>query len=162
MGNLFLDAMGTDKVNEINKIKANKKFGLRLIDDLGSVFNIYPKIEDDTQACYIDTKSRPNHNYYSSNRFVCTKDGVMFESTLLCYQDMKSFDKYKGLPTPISLYKKYLDQKGTKADTSFLDEKHKHGKVTICIRFDENNPNLKEILKDITAIYEYDGYTKKF
>ena len=62
--NLFLDAIDSDKLNEINAIKTNKAFALRIITDLRKVFRTYERIEDASDSTSIDMKRTSTSNYY--------------------------------------------------------------------------------------------------
>ena len=54
--NLFLQAMDPQEVVDINEIKLNKEFALRLISDLSKVFQTNHSVEDDKNYAQIRMK----------------------------------------------------------------------------------------------------------
>lgn len=170
--NLFLEAIGADKVSAIQETKENKRFALSLIEDLEKVFHTNFRIEDGTDSTTIRIKTSSNGNNYGSYTFTANKYGIRFNAKCLGYYSVSSGnDHIKPLG---KLYEKYKDI-GATADKGFLDSTHRHGWVTFNIpifRSDlhininlpklDNKERLLDTLKDIVYILEQNSYKKKF
>jgi hypothetical protein len=151
--NLFLDAIDSDKLNEINAIKTNKAFALRIINDLRKVFRTYERIEDASDSTSIDMKRTSTSNYYHCFSLLANKKGLFFIANCLGYYEGSS-RKSLGF-----LYEKYIDL--STAEDSFK-VRHDHGQVVIRIKLDENDIDLKDKLKDIVYLMEQNQFTKVF
>jgi hypothetical protein len=154
--NLFLNAIDSDKLNDINAIKRNKAFALRILNDLSKVFRTYEKIEDEYDSTSIDMKRTSTSNYYSCFSLLSNKKGLFFNANCLGYYSVNDGSSIKALG---KLYEKYIDL--STADDSFKN-RHDHGKVTIRIKLDENDIDLNDKLKDIVYLMEQNQFTKVF
>jgi len=154
--NLFLNAIDSDKLNEINAIKRNKAFALRILNDLSKVFRTYEKIEDEYDSTSIDMKRTSTSNYYRCFSLVSNKKGLFFDAVCLGYYSVNGVSSIKALG---KLYEKYIDL--STADDNFK-VRHDHGYVTIRIKLDENDIDLNEKLKDIVYLMEQNQFTKIF
>lgn len=158
MDNLFLEAMDIDQQKAIEEIKLNKKFALKLIDDLDKVFQTNYKVEDGQNGVVISTKASPSYNWSGSFKFIVGKDGITFKASNLGYYHSTQF---KGLG---GLYEKYKGN-GTTCDNNFtLEGKdwQRHGWVHFSIPINRNGDNLKDTLKDIVYLMEQNQYRKRF
>ena len=154
--NLFLNAIDSDKLNDINAIKRNKAFALRILNDLSKVFRTYEKIEDEYDSTSIDMKRTSTSNYYRCFSLVSNKKGLFFDAVCLGYYSVNEGSSIKALG---KLYEKYIDL--STADDNFK-VRHDHGYVTIRIKLDENDIDLNEKLKDIVYLMEQNQFTKIF
>ena len=154
--NLFLDAIDSDKLNEINAIKTNKAFALRIINDLRKVFRTYERIEDMYDSTSIDMKRTSTSNYYHCFSLLANKRGLFFIANCLGYYSVNEGSSIKPLGF---LYEKYIET--SSADDSFK-VRHDHGQVVIRIKLDENDIDLKDKLKDIVYLMEQNQFTKVF
>lgn len=149
--NLFLDALDSEKLNEIEEIKLNKKFALQLIYDLDRVFQTNYEILDEQNSVIIRMKRSPSNNWYRAFSFVSTKEGIIFNAVLLDYYSRvgELFEKYKS--------------SGTTAEENFLNEGcSQHGNVTFRIPIYRSGNDLKQTLRDIIFIMEREQYRKRF
>ena len=149
--NLFLDALDSNKVNEIEEIKLNKQFALQLINDLDRVFQTNYEIVDEQDCVIIRMKRSPSNNWIRCFSFVATKDGINFNAVLLDYYSHVGhlFEKYKS--------------NGTKAEENFVKEgTSKHGNVSFRIPIYRSGDDLKQTLRDIVFILEREQYRKRF
>lgn len=154
--NLFLDALDTDRQKELEEIKANKKFALKLLGDLNMLFHTCYEINDQQEGVVINIKKLPTHNWYGSFSFVVDRKGIKFNTHNLGYYYTSQF---KSLG---ALYEKYKDT-GTKAEDNFLrEDTTRHGNVRFVIPINRNSDNLKDTLRDIIYLMEQNQYTKKF
>jgi hypothetical protein len=149
--NLFLSAMGADKVKEIETIKSNKVFALRLINELDKVFTIFYKIEDEQNSVTIRIKKESYHNWYGSFSLVANVNGIKFNGHNLGYYTTTQF-KPLG-----KLYEKYKET--SRADSGFLSS---HGHCFISFFVSENDPMLMDKLNDIIYLMEQNQYNKVF
>jgi hypothetical protein len=154
--NLFLDAIDSDKLNEINAIKTNKAFALRIINDLRKVFRTYERIEDASDSTSIDMKRTSTSNYYNCFSLLANKKGLFFIANCLGYYGKDDGSSIKPLG---KLYEKYIDL--STANDCFK-VRHDHGQVVIRIKLDENDIDLKDKLKDIVYLMEQNQFTKVF
>jgi hypothetical protein len=154
--NLFLDAIDSDKLNEINAIKTNKAFALRIINDLRKVFRTYERIEDASDSTSIDMKRTSTSNYYHCFTLLANKKGLFFIANCLGYYSVGEGSTIKPLG---KLYEKYIET--SSADDNFK-VRHDHGQVVIRIKLDENDIDLKDKLKDIVYLMEQNQFTKVF
>jgi hypothetical protein len=153
--NLFISAMGIDKANEIDLIKSNKAFALRIISDLNQVFRTYHKVEDEQNSVTIRTKTSDTSNWYGSFSFIANAKGIKFNGHNLGYYSNSTF-KPLG-----KIYEKYKETSTT--DTNFLDEKSNgHGYCFISFFISENDPLLMDKLNDIVYLMEQNQYRKVF
>lgn len=154
--NLFFEVLSTERQNEINAIKRNKAFALKLVNDLDKVFYTNFKIEDDQESVVIYMKANASYNLYGAFTFTATKNGINFRSKSLGYYKGTQF---KNLG---ELYEKYKDT-GTTADTGFLsDGKQPHGHVQFVIPINEGSQELSQTLRDIIYLMEQNQYKKRF
>lgn len=154
--NLFFSAMDVEKQMAINEIKENKKFALKLIQDLDKIFQTNYHIEDQQDGVIIRMKKSPNNNWYNCFSFIVNKDGIEFHCNNLGYYYSNHF-KHLGW-----LYEKYKDN-GTTADSNFLLEgSSMHGWVHFKIKINRQGDNLNDTLKNIVYLMEHNQYNKKF
>jgi hypothetical protein len=154
--NLFLDAIDSDKLNEINAIKRNKAFALRIIKDLNKVFRTYERIEDAYDSTSIDMKRTSTSNFYRCFSLLANKKGLFFIANCLGYYGVNDGSSIKPLGF---LYEKYKET--STADDSF-EVRQDHGQVTIRIKLNENDIELNNKLKDIVYLMEQNQFTKVF
>ena len=154
--NLFLDAIDSDKLNEINAIKTNKAFALRIINDLRKVFRTYERIQDECDSTSIDMKRTSTSNYYRCISLLANKKGLFFIANCLGYYGVNNGSSIKPLGF---LYEKYKET--STADDSF-EVRRDHGNVTIRIKLDENDIELNNKLRDIVYLMEQNQFTKVF
>lgn len=154
--NLFLNAIDSDKLNEINAIKTNKAFALRIINDLRKVFRTYERIEDLYDSTSIDMKRTSTSNYFNCFSLLANKKGLFFNANCLGYYSVNEGSSIKPLGF---LYERYKEL--SSADDCFK-VRHDHGRVTICIKLDENDIELNLKLKDIVYLMEQNQFTKVF
>lgn len=154
--NLFLDAIDSDKLNEINAIKKSKAFALRIINDLRKVFRTYERIEDLYDSTSIDMRRTSSSNFYRCFSLLANKKGLFFNAYCLAYYSVKEGSSIKPLG---KLYEKYKEL--SSADDNF-GVKYDHGNVTIRIKLDENDIELNDKLRDIVYLMEQNQFTKIF
>lgn len=145
--NLFLQAMDPQEVVDINEIKLNKEFALRLISDLSKVFQTNHNVEDDKNHVQIKMKTSPNHNWYNCFSFTANKNGIIFSCDILTYQSRIGH-----------LYNKYKENVGTKKER----ENDNFCTFSIQIKIDRNDLRLNEKLKDIVELMNLKGFFKRF
>lgn len=155
MENLVLQALGNDEVERINKIKKNKEFLRRLINDLGNVYHLYLSNRDDGNSTTYHIKKQSN--YIDTIFFTADENGCKFSTKILGYRvcDTKSWEL--GW-----IIDKYDTCKGDKAFMSIENPKYCHGYVEVEINFTEGSANLMDIIKDITRIFDREKISKKF
>jgi hypothetical protein len=154
--NLFFDAMETEQQKAIDEIKANKRFALKLINDLDKIFQTNYQCDDGQNGVNISMKASPNYNSYGSFVFVVDKNGINFKSSNLGYYETKQFKELGGL------YEKYKGN-GTTCDNNFLLEgSSRHGFVNFVIPIYRVGDDLKGALRDIIYIMEQNQYHKRF
>ena len=174
--NLFLEAIGSEKISAINEIKENKKFLLGLINDLEKVFYTHYEIFDKDN--YVEVRIKPNqsYGYHGTYSFFAKENGVKFSARVLGYYECKD-PNFKPIG---KLYEKYKDFAAT-ADKSFLKKDSiggAHGYVDFNIPIhrsdliismkdthsEKQKPNerLVDTLKDIVYLLEKQGYNKRF
>jgi hypothetical protein len=151
--NLFISAMGTDKAKEIDLIKSNKAFALRIIGDLSKVFRTFHKVEDEQNSVTIRMKTAENHNWYHSFSFIADVKGIKFNGHNLGYYTTTQF-KPLG-----KVYEKYKET--SRCDTGFTST-HGHGFCYISFFISENDPLLMDKLNDIVYLMEQNQFTKVF
>lgn len=155
--NLFIDALTLDMQTDINKVKENKAFALRLINDLDKLFYTNYQIEDQQDSVVIRMKRSASSNWYGCFSFTATKLGVKFHSHNLGYYQSNHF---KSLG---ALYEKYKGN-GTSAEINFLNNNAgstRHGHVNFVIPINQDD-NIKETLRDIVYLMEQNQYIKRF
>jgi hypothetical protein len=151
--NLFINAMDSDKLNEINAIKKNKGFAMRILNNLSQVFRTYDKVEDECDRVIISMKTSFTSNYYGGFTIIADKNGLFFNAHCLGY--------YFGGEKPLGfVYDKYKEW--SKPLDSFVDKPNRLNKVIISIPLDENDVYLKDKLKDIIYLMEQGKYVKIF
>jgi len=153
MENLVLQAIGTDKVESINRIKRNKEFLKRLINDLGQVYTLYVSNRDEQNSTKYCIKKQSN--YIDTIFFTANENDCVFRTKLLGYR--------KGARPEWNLGW-IIEKYGTcKGDASFMrEEDAPHGHVEVEIRFTDVSANLMDIIKDITRIFDHEQVSKRF
>ena len=153
MENLFLQAIGTDKVESINKIKRNKEFLRRLIGDLQQVYTLYVSNEDNQNSTTYSIKKQPN--YMNTIFFTANENGCTFRTKILGYRKGARPEWNLGWITD-----KYVTCFG---DSNYKREENTpHGQVEVNISFTEVSGNLMDIIKDIARILDHENVSKKF
>jgi len=155
MDNLFLQAIGNDKVETINRIKKNKEFLRKLIGDLQQVYTLYITNQDQQNG------TRFGIAKFSNNRetifFNANENGITFSTKLLGYRKCSTPSWELGW-----IVDKYDTCKG---DSSFMDD-HKlhgsHGWVEVEIKFTDVSANLMDIIRDIARILDHEKVAKRF
>jgi predicted RNA binding protein with dsRBD fold (UPF0201 family) len=153
MENLVLQAIGNTEVEKINRIKKNKEFLKRLINDLQQVYTLYVSNRDDQNSTSYNIKKQSN--YIDTIFFSADENGCRFRTKMLGYR--------KGARPEWNLgwiIEKYDTCKG---DDSFMREQNApHGHVDVEIKFTDVSGNLMDIIKDITRIFDHEKVSKKF
>ena len=153
MENLVLQAIGTDKVESINKIKRNKEFLRRLVGDLQQVYTLYVSNRDEQDSTVYSIKKQTNQ--IDTLFFTANKDGCIFRTKMLGYRKGVRPEWNIGWITD-----KYETCIG---DTSFMREVDvPHGHVEVKINFTDVSGNLSDIIRDITRILDHERVSKKF
>ena len=153
MDNLFLQAIGNDAVEKINKIKKNKEFLRRVINDLQQVYTLYVSNEDQQNSTIYNI--RKFANYRPTIFFNANENGITFSTKLLGYRKCSTPSWELGW-----IIEKYDTCKG---DSSFnADVKKPHGWVDVKIEFTDVSGNLMEIIRDIAKILDHEKVSKKF
>ena len=155
MENLVLQAIGNSEVEKINKIKRNKEFLERLINDLQQVYTLYVSNEDNQNSSRYKIKERSN--YIDTIFFNANENGCTFSTKMLGYREGARPEWNLGW-----IVEKYDTCKG---DQSFMsnDSRHgSHGHVEVLIKFTDVSGNLMEIIKDITRILDHKKVNKRF
>ena len=153
MDNLFLQAIGNDKVESINKIKRNKEFLKKLIGDLQQVYTLYVSNQDQQNGTRFSIKKQPNYNptiFFNAN-----ENGITFSTRLLGYRKCSTPSWELGW-----IVEKYDTCKG---DSSFIaDVVQPHGWVEVSIKFTDVSGNLMDIIRDIARILDHEKVAKSF
>jgi hypothetical protein len=153
MENLVLQALGNSEVEKINKIKKNKEFLRRLVNDLQQVYTLYVSNRDDQNSTSYGIKKQSN--YIDTIFFTADENGCRFRTKILGYR--------KGARPEWNLgwiVEKYDTCKG---DDSFMSNvSQPHGHVEVLINFTDVSANLMDIIKDITRIFDHQKVSKKF
>jgi hypothetical protein len=157
MENLFLEAMGTDVVEKINRIKKNKQFANKLISDLQNVYTIYVSNRDDTNSTIFNIKKFSNN--IDTIFITANEKGITFRTKMLGYRKCNTPSWELGWITD-----KYDTCKG---DANFMREgtylgTSTHGFVEVVINFTDYSANLMDIIRDITRILDYEKVAKRF
>jgi len=153
MDNLFLQAIGNDKVETINRIKKNKEFLRKLIFDLQEVYTLYITNQDHQNG------TRFSIAKFSNNRetifFNANENGITFSTKLLGYRKCN---------TPSFILAWIIDKYDTcKGDSNFMaDVENPHGWVDVQIKFTDVSANLMDIIRDIALILDYEKVAKRF
>lgn len=153
MENLILQAIGNDAVESINKIKKNKEFLSKLIRDLGQVYTMCVRNEDDTNSTKFSIAR------YSTSRaimhFTATEKGITFRTQLLGYRVCNHKDWELGW-----IIEKYDTCEG---DKHFMMETiNPHGWVKVVLNFTDTSANLLDIIRDITRMLDQEKFAKRF
>lgn len=153
MENLVLQAIGNSEVEKINRIKKNKEFLRRFINDLGQVYTLYITNRDNQNST--EYRIKKQSNYIDTIFFTANENDCVFRTKILGYR--------KGARPEWNLgwiIEKYDTCKG---DDSFMCEANApHGHVDVVIRFTDVSGNLMDIIKDITRILDHENVSKKF
>jgi hypothetical protein len=153
MENLVLQALGKSEVEKINKIKRNKEFLKRLINDLQQVYTLYISNLDDTNSTSYRIKKQ--NKYIDTIFFSANENDCVFRTRMLGYRKGARQEWNLGW-----IVEKYSTCKG---DSYFLsDVPQPHGHVEVEIRFTDVSANLMDIIKDITRIFDREKVSKKF
>jgi predicted RNA binding protein with dsRBD fold (UPF0201 family) len=153
MENLVLQAIGNSEVEKINRIKKNKEFLKRLINDLQQVYTLYVSNRDEQNSTSYNIKKQSN--YIDTIFFTADENGCRFRTKMLGYR--------KGARPEWNLgwvIEKYDTCKG---DANFMREENApHGHVDVEIKFTDVSGNLMDIIKDITRIFDHEKVSRKF
>jgi len=155
MENLFLQAIGNDKVESINKIKKNKAFLQRLIGDLQQVYTLYITNQDQENSTRFSIAKFRNSR--ETIFFNANENGITFSTKLLGYRKCRTPSWNLGW-----IVEKYDTCKG---DSSFMSDHELHGShgwVDVKINFTDVSANLMEIIKDIARILDHEKVAKRF
>lgn len=151
--NLFLNAMDSDKLNEINAIKDNKSFAMRILNNLSNVFRTYDKVQDECDRVVIYMKTSFTSNYYNAFTITVDKNGLFFNAYCLGY--------YKGGKKPLGVvFEKYKEW--SKDTDNFVIRPDNLNRVVISIPLNRNDIDLNDKLKDIVYLMEQGQYVKIF
>ena len=149
MENLVLQAIGNAKVERINKIKKNKEFLRRLINDLQQVYTLYVSNRDDQDSTTYHIKKQSN--YLNTLFFTADENGCRFRTKILGYKTNLGW-----------ITNKYDTCKGDNAFRGVENANNCHGHVEVVINFTDVSANLMDIIKDITRILDHERVSKKF
>ena len=153
MENLFLEAMGTDVVEKINRIKKNKQFANKLISDLQNVYTIYVSNRDDVDYTTFNIKKFSNN--IDTIFITANEKGITFRTKMVGYRKCNTPSWELGWITD-----KYDTCKG---DANFmLEGTSTHGLVEVQINFTDYSANLMDIIRDITRILDHENVAKRF
>lgn len=153
MENLVLQAIGTDKVESINKIKRNKEFLRRLVGDLQQVYTLYVSNRDEQNSTVYSIKEQSN--YIDTLFFTANEEGCTFRTKILGYRRGARPEWNIGWITD-----KYETCIG---DNSFMREGSQPlGNVDVKINFTDVSGDLSDIIRDITRILDHKKVSKKF
>ena len=153
MENLVLQAIGNIEVEKINKIKKNKEFLRRLINDLGNVYTLYVSNVDSQNSTTYRIKKQSN--YIDTIFFTADENGCRFRTKILGYRKGARPEWNLGWITD-----KYDTCVG---DSRFMnDVSQPHGDIEVVINFTEVSANLMDIIRDITRILDHEDVSKKF
>ena len=153
MENLFLEAMGTDVVEKINRIKKNKQFANKLISDLQKVYTIYVSNRDDSNSTIFNIKKFSNN--IDTIFITANEKGITFRTKMLGYRKCNTPSWELGWITD-----KYDTCKG---DANFmLEGTSTHGFIEVVINFTEYSINLMDIIRDITRMLDHEKVAKRF
>lgn len=151
--NLFLNAMDSDKLNEINAIKDNKSFAMRILNNLSNVFRTYDKVQDECDRVVIYMKTSFTSNYYNAFTIIADKNGLFFNAHCLGY--------YSGGKKPLGvIFEKY--KQWSKDTDNFVSQPERLNRVVISIPLNRNDVDLNDKLKDIVYLMEQGQYVKIF
>lgn len=153
MNNLFLNAIPSDQLAEIEAVKKNKAFFRRLANDLGEVYHIFGQVADEQKSSRYKMYTQAGNVNYSVY-FTADKDGVVFHAYPLLMRE-------RGKEPTQELYDRYKDTGEARGDKSYLGSSG-HGNVTFDIKLSENDPNLQQKLRDIVFIMSKQYFNKKF
>jgi hypothetical protein len=156
MENLVLQAIGNSEVEKINRIKKNKEFLKRLINDLGQVYALYVTNRDNQNNT--EYRIKKQSNYIDTIFFTANENDCVFRTKILGYRERKDMPE-RALGW---LVEKYDTCKGDKAFMGIENPKYCHGYVDIEIRFTDVSGNLMDIIKDITRIFDHEKVSKRF
>ena len=154
MSNLFLEAQTPTERSTFESIRKNKEFAGRLIDNLARVYKVFIATDHTTNGVtYTITRGQ---NYRGGFRFIADLNGVKFTGTVLGYRSIP-----KDIKTRIGtigwIHDKYFEFGGkyhTNADFTHLD-------FVIGIS-DDGDDTMRETLRDIMRIMDFDRYGKLF
>jgi predicted RNA binding protein with dsRBD fold (UPF0201 family) len=153
MENLVLQAIGNSEVEKINRIKKNKEFLKRLINDLQQVYTLYVTNRDEQNST--EYRIKKQSNYIDTIFFTANENDCVFRTKILGYR--------KGAIPEWNLgwvIEKYDTCKG---DANFMREENApHGHVDVEIKFTDVSGNLMDIIKDITRIFDHEKVSRKF
>jgi len=153
MENLVLQALGNSEVERIQNIKRNKEFLKRLVGDFNQVYTLYVKNTDKENSTEYSIKKQPN--YIATIFFTATDKDCVFRTEILGYRAGVRPEWNIGW-----IIEKYDTCKG---DEGFMrDHIQPHGVVKVEIRFTSDSPNLNDIIKDITRIFDKQKVSKRF
>ena len=153
MENLFLEAMGTDVVEKINRIKKNKQFANKLISDLQNVYTIYVSNRDDVDYTTFNIKKFSNN--IDTIFITANEKGISFRTKMVGYRKCNTPSWELGWITD-----KYDTCKG---DANFMREgTSTHGFIEVVINFTDYSANLMDIIRDITRILDHEKVAKRF
>jgi predicted RNA binding protein with dsRBD fold (UPF0201 family) len=153
MENLVLQAIGNTEVEKINRIKKNKEFLRRLINDLGQVYTLYVSNVDSQNSTTYRIKKQSN--YIDTIFFTADENGCRFKTKMLGYRKGARPEWNLGWITD-----KYDTCVG---DSNFMnDVSQPHGHIEVVINFTEVSANLMDIIRDITRILDHEHVSKKF
>jgi hypothetical protein len=155
MENLVLQALGNSEVEKINRIKRNKEFLKRLINDLGQVYTLYVSNRDEQNSTKYSIKKQSN--YIDTIFFTADENGCRFRTKMLGYRKCNTPSWELGW-----IVEKYDTCKG---DDNFMSVDNRmgcHGHVEVLINFTDVSGNLMDIIKDIARILDHEKVSKRF
>ncbi len=153
MENLVLQAIGNTEVEKINKIKKNKEFLRRLINDLSNVYTLYvSNVDSSNNTTYRIKKST---NYIDTIFFTADENGCRFKTKVLGYR--KGARPEWNLAWITDKYDTCVGDRGFMNDVP-----QPHGNIEVVINFTDVSANLIDIIRDITRIFDYEKVSKKF
>jgi hypothetical protein len=153
MKNLVLQAIGNSEVEKINRIKKNKEFLRRLINDLQQVYTLYVSNRDEQNSTSYNIKKYPNS--IDTMFFSADENGCRFRTKMLGYR--KGARPEWCLGWIVDKYDTCIGE-----DRFMADVPQPHGYVEVLINFTDVSANLMDIIRDIARILDHEKVSKKF
>lgn len=153
--NLFKQALLPTEAIELDKIKKNKAFVMRLLHDLENYYHIYKReVKDDLKSTTIWLY--PNGSRVCNSRFMADANRVVFETKVLVYRTLETNTNMTPEWCFGAMYDRYKDVEGTSAEKGFID--NNHGCVSFYVPI--TTENINDTLRDVMRLLEKDGYKR--
>lgn len=160
MENLFLDVMTNEEIGKLERTKQNKAFALRLINDLREVFVVNERIVNQENSVNIEVyaynKRTPNFIFIANSNGVKITCGSF--KGILGYYSVKNPEQNSHIKPLGFIYEKYC-QFTSNVEKSFSENKD-YGWFNFSIPI-VNDSTLKETLRDIIYLLEFEKFNKR-